>query len=66
MNEKIIKSAWIALGGAAVTVLPLLTVEVSDWILTGDVIDWRTPLAMVITAIGTWAVNTIRVYIKTE
>jgi len=63
MKDKIIRSAWIAIGGVIITAFPLLTAETVDWILNGDVIDWRTPLAMAITAVGTWAVNTARLYI---
>ncbi len=64
MKDKLIKSALIALGGALITVLPLLTVEITDWLTKSDPIDWKTPVAMAITAAGTWAVNTIRELIK--
>jgi hypothetical protein len=64
MKDKLIKSALIALGGAALTIVPLLTAEVSDWLTTSNPIDWRTPLAMAVAALGTWIVNTIRELIK--
>jgi hypothetical protein len=64
MKEKLIKSALIALGGALITIVPLLTVEITDWLTKSDPIDWRTPLAMGITALGTWIVNTVRELIK--
>jgi hypothetical protein len=66
MKEKIIRSALIAAGGVVVTVLPLLTAEAADWVLNQDPVDWRTSGAMVITAIGTWAVNVARLYITQD
>lgn len=64
MRDKLIKSALIALGGALITIVPLLIPEINDYLMSGDPIDWRTPLAMTITAAGTWLVNTIRELIK--
>jgi len=63
MREKIINSAWIVLGGVCLTIIPYLTAEIVDWLTNFDPIDWRTPTAMLITAIGTWVVNTIRLYL---
>lgn len=66
MKDKLIKSALIALGGALLTIVPLLIPEINDCLMTGDPIDWKTPLAMAITAMGTWVVNTIKELIKNQ
>jgi hypothetical protein len=64
MKDKLKKSALIALGGAVLVIVPYLSNEVVNWLMVNDPIDWRTPMAMLITAISTWIVNTIREFIK--
>ena len=57
---KIKRSAMISLAGWAVVAIPFLVKEINDLILQGDVIDWRTPLVMLTSAIGAWGVNTLK------
>ena len=63
MKEKLIKSALIALGGVLISVIPLLVAGFNAYLADGTAIDWKTPLAMLTTGIGTWLINLIKLLI---
>lgn len=62
--SKIKRSAIITLGGMVVTVVPVLTSEVIDYISTNDPLDFRTSIVLAIGALSTWCVNTAKLIIS--
>lgn len=64
--KKIQRSAVVVLAGIALIVLPFFTKEMTDFIMTGDSIDWRTMVTMALGGFSTWIANTIKEYAKGE
>lgn len=62
--RKIWKSAEIASAGFLAGAVPLFILEMKDFILSGDPIDYRIPVAAGITAVGAWLYNTIQQWLK--
>jgi hypothetical protein len=61
---KIKRSAVITLGGMVVTIVPVLTSEIIDYIANNNPVDLRTSLVLAIGAFSTWCVNTAKVIIN--
>ena len=64
MKDKLFKSALIALGGAAISIIPVVLAMLNDEWVNGGTINWKIPMAMFLTAVGTWLVNTIKLLIQ--
>lgn len=62
--SKLKRSAIITLGGMVVTIIPVLSTEVTDWIVNNDPLDFRTSLVLAIGAFSTWCVNTAKLVIN--
>lgn len=56
--EKVRRSALITLSGMVVTIVPVLTGELVDYVQNNDPIDLRTAAILAIGASSTWIVNT--------
>jgi hypothetical protein len=57
--EKIKKSFVITMVGIVLTAGSYLGGNFLNWIAYGDVIDWRTPLIMSLSALGAFIYNTL-------
>lgn len=63
-KEKVMRGWLIVLGGTLTTSLPVFTIELTDYLLRNDPIDWKTPLALAIGAFSTGVVNTLKEWLK--
>ena len=59
-------SALIALGGIAVTVIPVFVTQLTNYLSSGTPIDWRTLLTMCVSGVGSWLVASVRQYVIGE
>ena len=57
-------SALVATAGWVITVVPVVTLGIEAAIREGRPFDWRTPLAMTVSVIGTWCANTAKEWLK--
>jgi len=55
--EKLKRSALLTLSGMAVTVIPVVTNELVDFVQTNDPIDLRTAIVLIIGSSSTFLVN---------
>lgn len=56
-------SALIALGGIAVTVIPVFVTQLTDYLSSGTPFDWRMLLTMCVSGVGSWVVASVRQYV---
>ena len=64
--KKLRSSALIALGGILISIVPVISLNLIDIIQEGAVFDWKTPTVLVIGAVSTWVVATVRNYVNTS
>lgn len=63
---KIKKSLVITLVGIVLTAGSTLGANFLNWIAYGEVIDWKTPLIMSLSALGAFVYNTAREWMAGE
>lgn len=61
MTQKILRSAGIAIAGAALATLIMLQPEITDYILNQDPINWAPAINAGFTALTIWVTNVLRV-----
>lgn len=57
-------SAEIVLGTWVVTVVPVIIISFENMVKTAEPFDWKTPVAMTVSLIGSWLVNTAKQWLK--